>query len=333
MENAALGILTFIVTAKLLRLIRFNQHVVVFSKTLKTSARLLSSFTVVMLICFTAFLHFGVLIFGTGSRHYSSILRATYFQLELTLGRVKARPIYELADANDTFGRIFAVLLLFTLTILAMNFFIAIIHDALMNAKVFATENELYDLLDEDWSQKGGENKRLFDAISERIKQTKRNDEETVKMRKKDFRNCVENPSKRGVLNFDAISQAIDVASRTKSVENSSEKKVIANTRGKSLYDKISVYILKKFARSDEHIAKRERPSQTQQHRRVRFSEDVVKREFQKMEKQKKFVLQRLDNIIQGYSDEEEKFLQLCHEVGLVFLQRNQHKRRPRDQE
>ena len=332
-ENAALGILTFIVTAKLLRLIRFNQHVVVFSKTLKTSARLLSSFTVVMLICFTAFLHFGVLIFGTGSRHYSSILRATYFQLELTLGRVKARPIYELADANDTFGRIFAVLLLFTLTILAMNFFIAIIHDALMNAKVFATENELYDLLDEDWSQKGGENKRLFDAISERIKQTKRNDEETVKMRKKDFRNCVENPSKRGVLNFDAISQAIDVASRTKSVENSSEKKVIANTRGKSLYDKISVYILKKFARSDEHIAKRERPSQRQQHRRVRFSEDVVKREFQKMEKQKKFVLQRLDNIIQGYSDEEEKFLQLCHEVGLVFLQRYQHKRRPRDQE
>ena len=48
MENAALGILTFIVTAKLLRLIRFNQHVVVFSKTLKTSARLLSSFTVVL---------------------------------------------------------------------------------------------------------------------------------------------------------------------------------------------------------------------------------------------------------------------------------------------
>ena len=62
-----------------------------------------------MLICCTALLHFGVLIFGTGSRHYSSILRATYFQLELTLGRVKARPIYELADPNDTFGRIFAV--------------------------------------------------------------------------------------------------------------------------------------------------------------------------------------------------------------------------------
>ena len=208
MENAALGILTFIVTAKLLRLIRFNQHVVVFSKTLKTSARLLSSFTVVMLICFTAFLHFGVLIFGTGSRHYSSILTATYFQLELTLGRVKARPIYELADANDTFGRIFAVLLLFTLTILAMNFFIAIMNDALMNAKAWASENELYDLLDENWSQKEGENKRIFDAISESIKLTKGN-EEIVKMTKTEIRNCGENPNKKRVVNFDAISKAI----------------------------------------------------------------------------------------------------------------------------
>ena len=110
-ENAVLGILTFIVTAKLLRLIRFNQHVAEFSKTLETSARLLSSFVVVLLIFFLAFLHFGILIFGKGAEYYSSVLKATYFQLELTLGRVKARPINDLAEANDTFGRIFAALL------------------------------------------------------------------------------------------------------------------------------------------------------------------------------------------------------------------------------
>ena len=109
MENAALGILTFIVTAKLLRLIRFNQHVVVFSKTLKTSARLLSSFTVV---------------------------------------------------------------------------------------------------LDENLSQKEGENKRIFDATSESIKLTKGN-EEIVKMTKTEIRNCGENPNKKRVVNFDAISKAI----------------------------------------------------------------------------------------------------------------------------
>ena len=160
---------------------------------------------------------------------------------------MKARPIYELADTNDTFGIIFAFLLLFTLTILAMNLFIAIMNDALMNAKTCASENELYDLLDENWSQKEGENKRIFDAISESIKLTKGN-EETVKMTKTEIRNCGENPNKKRVVNFDAISKAI-IASREESVENSTGKKLNANTRRKSLFDKISDYILKKVRR------------------------------------------------------------------------------------
>ena len=133
------------------------------------------------------------------------------------------------------FWRIFAVLLLFTLTILAMNIFIDIMNDALMNAKACASENEVYDLLDENWSQKEGENKRIFDAISESIKLTKGN--EIVKMTKTEIRNCGENPNKKRVVNFDAISKAI-IASREESVENSTEK-LKANTRRKSLFDKI----------------------------------------------------------------------------------------------
>ena len=47
------------------------------------------------------------------------------------------------------------------------------------------------------------------------------------------------------MVNFDAISKAI-IASREESVENSTEK-LNANTRRKSLFDKIIDYILKKF--------------------------------------------------------------------------------------
>lgn len=50
------------------------------------------------------------------------------------LGRVKARLINELSDANETFGRIFASALLLSLTILGMNFFIAARNDALLEA-------------------------------------------------------------------------------------------------------------------------------------------------------------------------------------------------------
>ena len=180
-------------------------------------------------------------------------------------------------------------------------------NDALMNAKTCASENELYDLLDENWSQKEGENKRIFDAISESIKLTKGN-EEKVKMTKTEIRNGRENPNKKRVVNFDAISKAI-IASREESVENSTEKKLTANQRRKSLFDEISDYIVKKFASSEEHKIKKElRSSHSQHHRKVRFSEDVVKCQFQKLQKQKKFLFQRLDNIVQGYSDEEDKF-------------------------
>ena len=129
-----------------------------------------------------------------------------------------------------------------------------------------------------------------------------------VKMTKTEIRNCGENPNKKRVVNFDTISKAT-IASREESVENSTEKKLNANTRRKSLFDKISDCILKKFTSSEEYRIKKElRSSQSQLHHKVRFSEDVIKCQFQKLQKQKKFLFQRLDKIIQGHSDEEDKF-------------------------
>lgn len=66
------------------------------------------------------------------------------------LGRVKARLINELSDANETFGRIFAPALILSLTILG-DFFIAARNDALLEASNCYTQNEIYDLVDE-WS-------------------------------------------------------------------------------------------------------------------------------------------------------------------------------------
>ena len=171
-ENAVLGILVFLVSLKLLRLIRYNKQVVVFSRTLKASANLLSSFMVVFVIGFVAFLHFGMLIFETGSVKYSSFLRATYFQLVLVLGKVKKRPIEELSEENRVFGRLFASLILVSLTILFMNFFIAAINDALLKAKNSVLPNKLYELLDEPGLEKDEVKKSFFDRISKLIKQS-----------------------------------------------------------------------------------------------------------------------------------------------------------------
>ena len=321
-ENAVLGILTFIITAKLLRLIRFNEHVAVFSRTLKTSARLLSSFSVVLLICFMAFLHFGVLTFGSGSPKYSSILRAVYFQLELTLGRVKARSINELADANDTFGRIFSALLLLSLTIVSMNFFIATMNDALINAKTTTYESELSDLVDGNCNLGREENKDLFDAISKSLGQMKIENSKD-KERQEDIANVVVTSTKPTIVDFDLISKAI-IASRVQNVENSNssdEEPTASNTssRRKSFFDLVSGFIGKRKLASKDLNDKRKTRSFSGRNK-VRFSEDVVKSQLKRLRKQKGHLFQRLDDILQEHSDEEEKFHLLCHEMG-VFSQ------------
>ena len=305
-ENAVLGILTFIVTAKLLRLIRFNQHVAEFSKTLKTSARLLSSFVVVLLIFFVAFLHFGILIFGKGSEFYSSILKATYFQLELTLGRVKARPINDLAEANDTFGRIFAALLLLNLTILSMNFFIALMNEALHEAKNVIKENELYQLVDEyDWKSTQ-ESKIFFDAISNGIHKMKVN-KTSAKSSQSEIKAPELNSRNGTAINFDLISQTIKNA-RKQRIQTSGDEKP-SNTRRKSFFDKVSniVGYLKQANYDVRNNNKKER--------KVRFRNDVIKSQLRRLQKTKKDLFKYLDGIVQGYSEEEAKFYLLCLEL------------------
>ncbi|KAL9967112.1 hypothetical protein ACROYT_G025281 [Oculina patagonica] len=304
-ENAVLGILTFIVTVKLLRLIRFNKHVVVFSKALKISARHLPSFIVVLLNLFVAFLHFGFLIFGTASEHYSSVLRGAYFQLELTLGRVKARPINQLAETNTIFGKVFSAMILVSITILLMNFFIVIVNDALVEAKNTIKGNKLYDLVDECNWKSTRERKDFFDAISNGLRKLKANENS-----KTDATTPGGNSRNSSTFNFDRVSQAIK-ASREKTIQGSANEKR-SDTRRKSFFDKVSNIIgyLKNHARNKyENINNKEK--------KVRFKEDVVKSQLRRLQKAKADLFQRLDNIVQGYAEEEDNLHLLCHELGI----------------
>ena len=312
-DNAVLGILTFIVTAKLLRIIRFNEHVSVFSKTLKISARSLLSFSIVLLNFFVAFLHFGVLIFGTGSERYSSVLKATYFQLELTLGRVKARPIQELADSNSTFGRIFSSLLLVSLTIMGMNFFIAIINDALLEAKNNVNESELYDLLDEGHWQSSKERKAFFDEISNSLKQLKVKRTSAVLGQEEEATNIGLDSRNGREIDFDLISQAI-IALREQRDRESADKKT-SNTRRQSLFDKISNIIKKlKHENPDEHC-------KDKKEKKVCFQQDAIDCDLRRLQKTSNVLFQRLDSIVQDYSEEDKEFHLFCQEIAVYSSQ------------
>ena len=298
-ENVALGILTFIVTIKLFRIIRFNNYVALFSTTLKISARSLSSFSIVLSIFFVAFLHFGVLMFGSVTERYSSVLKGAYFQLELTLGRVKARPINELAEANTTYAKLFAFLILFTLTILCMNFFVGIINDALLDAKKNVKESELYDLIDENRCSSSKERKEFFDTISNTLKQS-RTSKTSAEVKDKRSRNIGPDPKISSNLNFDLISQAIIAWRKKRSRETIDKQR--CSTRRQALFDKISNMLKSLKGESNDDCSKR------REKKKVRFQEDVVESSLRKLRKREHDLLQRLESIVSGFTAEDEEF-------------------------
>ena len=299
-EIVVLGILIFIVTTKLLRIIRFNSYVALFSKTLKISARSLSSFSIILLIFFVAFLHFGVLMFGSVSERYSSLLKGVYFQLELTLGRVKARPINELAEASTIYAKIFAFLILFTLTVLCMNFFIGIINDALLDAKNNVSESEpLYELIDENRWSRSKETKELFDAISNTLKQS-RTSKTSAKVNEKESGNVGLYSKNSSNLNFDLISQAI-IAWREKRSRETIDKRQ-CSTRRQSLFDKISNIL--KSLKDESNVDDSKRRGK----KKVRFQEDVVEFSLRKLRRRRDDLLQRFESIVSGFSEEDKEF-------------------------
>ena len=298
-ENVVIGILTFIVTIKLLRIIRFNNYVVLFSKTLKISARSLLSFSIVLSIFFVAFLHFGVLVFGCVSERYSSVLKGAYFQLELTLGRVKARPINELAQANTIYAKIFAFLILFTLTILCMYFFISIINDALLDAKNNVKESELYELIDENRCSSSKERTKCFDAISNILKQS-RTSKTLAEVKDKELENVGVDPKNSSNLNFDLASQTVVAWGKKRSRETIDKQQ--CSTGRQALFDKISNMLKSLKSKSNDDCSER------REKKKVRFPEDVVESSLRKLRRRRHDLLQRLESIVSGFATEDEEF-------------------------
>ena len=165
-ENCILAIITFLTTVKLLQLTYFNMYSRVFARALRIWMRDFFSFLFVLSVVFFAFLLTGILVFGSRVRRYSSVWPAFSFQLEIVLGKVKARPIKELVEANPVIGHAFVTLLLLGFTIILMNFFISTLNDAVSAAQALEIRTE-----EEPGVNTSNErSKTFFDQISSHLK-------------------------------------------------------------------------------------------------------------------------------------------------------------------
>ena len=127
-ETLWFSLAIFIITLKLLRLIRFNHHICQMQGTMKRSAWPIMSFSLVFIIAVIAFTHFGFLCFGSNLALFSSFFESLRVVLTLSVG--KQIDYLEVYLNNQLVGSLYLFLFLIIMIFILINLFIAILVDA-----------------------------------------------------------------------------------------------------------------------------------------------------------------------------------------------------------
>jgi len=127
-ETLWFSLAIFIITLKLLRLIRFNHHICQMQGTLKRSAWSIMSFSLVFAIAVIAFTHFGFLCFGANLKLFSSFFNSLRVVLLMSVG--KQIDYLEVYLDNPLVGSLYLILFLIIMIFILINLFIAFLVDA-----------------------------------------------------------------------------------------------------------------------------------------------------------------------------------------------------------
>ena len=166
LENASIAVAIFMVTLKLLNLIRFNPYVIYLFSSFRQSVDYQLSYFLSFVIVFNAFVMSGMQYFGGTVYIYSSYIRAVVAQFEFLLG--KAVPLDDLRKENRFLGPAFAFTYMLAMTIILMNMLVSVLNesytDAKTNAEDSAKELEMARFIGESFVElfQKGKNKAEF---------------------------------------------------------------------------------------------------------------------------------------------------------------------------
>ena len=138
-ENASIAVAIFMVTLKLLNLIRFNPYVIYLFSSFRQSIAYQLSYVGFFLIVFNAFVISGMQFFGRSVHAYSSYMQAVLSQFEFLLG--KAAPLGDLRDEHPFLGTVFALMFMLTMTIFLLNMIVSVLNEAYAGAKANIEES------------------------------------------------------------------------------------------------------------------------------------------------------------------------------------------------
>ena len=132
-ENAVLAVAVFIVTVKLLHMIRFNPHISILMSSFRVSRRLLFSYSIIFSIIFLSYAQFGLLAFGSDIQRFSTFQRTLYLEFLMCLGG--KMDLAELKRANRVLGPLFGFSFNMLMAFIFLNFFVAVLNDSYEDVK------------------------------------------------------------------------------------------------------------------------------------------------------------------------------------------------------
>lgn len=134
-ENALMAILIFVITMKLLRILKFNQHINVLARSMSKCGKKLVSYSAVFLVAFLAFAQVAILAFGPSVQAYSSVVNVFRTQFAMFVGG--DADYEELTNASKILGPIYFFAFMTAMATILINMFLAILNEAYREVHIF----------------------------------------------------------------------------------------------------------------------------------------------------------------------------------------------------
>lgn len=134
-ENALMAILIFVITMKLLRILKFNQHINVLARSMSKCGKKLVSYSAVFLVAFLAFAQVAILAFGSSVPAYSSVVNVFRTQFSMFVGG--DADYRELESAHKFLGPIYFFIYMTAMATILINMFLAILNEAYREVHIF----------------------------------------------------------------------------------------------------------------------------------------------------------------------------------------------------
>ena len=122
-----IGIIVFIATMKFLRLMKFNRHIAILSRTISNCLKDVAIIGFQALLVFTAFSIVAYVIFGTKMEDFSSYILTLQSQLTMMLGKGY---FTDMSQADPILGPLYFSFFVFAMMFFLLNMFIAVIADS-----------------------------------------------------------------------------------------------------------------------------------------------------------------------------------------------------------